>query len=167
MACKIESLVNEHVVTLDGAESVQRGAALMAERNAGAVVVMAGEAVVGLFTERDLLNRVVAEGRTAEKTTLSEVCSHDLIAIDHTFSCEDAARKMEVNGCRRLLVNRYGRFVGMVSLQQIAHELARSGAGRNRFADLFVGLTVAASIAIIGLLLYQLPAMLRVAERLS
>ena len=60
---------------------------------------------------------------------------------------------MEVNGCRRLLVNRRGRFVGIVSLQQNAHELARQGAGRNRFADIFVGLTVAASIAIISLLL--------------
>ena len=74
---------------------------------------------------------------------------------------------MEVNGCHRLLVNRHGRFVGMVSLQQIAHELVRRGAGRNRFADIFVGLTVAASIAIIGLLLYQLPVMVRVAEHIS
>jgi signal-transduction protein with cAMP-binding, CBS, and nucleotidyltransferase domain len=131
------------------------------------VVVTSGEAVVGLFTEHDLLNRVVAQGRDVEATSLGEVCSRDLIAIDHDYSCESAARKMEINGCRRLLVNRNGRFVGMVSLQQIAHELARQGAGHNRFADIFVGLTVAASIAIIGLLLYQLPAMMRVAEHIS
>ncbi|MDH5785678.1 MAG: CBS domain-containing protein [Chromatiales bacterium] len=167
MGCTVERLVNEHVVSVEGGETVQRGVALMAENGAGAVVVTDATAVVGLFTERDLLNRVVAQGLDAETVTLAEVCSRDLVAIEYDYSCEAAARKMEINGCRRMLVNRNGRFIGMVTLQAVAHELARSGVGRNRFADLFVGLTVAASIVIVALLLYQLPAMMRVAERIG
>lgn len=167
MGCKVESLTNEHVVSLEGDKTVREGAALMASNQAGALVVTEGERVVGLFTERDVLNRVVAEGLDFDNTTLAEVCSRDLVGIDHDSSCQEAAHKMEVNQCRRLLVYRYGRFAGMVGLQQIAHELARQGAGRNRFADVFVGMTVVTVLIIIGLLLSQLPSMLRLGGHIS
>jgi CBS domain-containing protein len=72
MRCTVESLVSEVVVTLDEQASVQAAAELMAERNLGSLVITRDGRVSGLFSESDLLRRVVGAGRDPAAVTVGE-----------------------------------------------------------------------------------------------
>ncbi len=61
------------VVSIDAAESVQAAARLMNERKIGGLVVIAEGSMVGIFTERDVMRRVVAEPRDSAATTVAEI----------------------------------------------------------------------------------------------
>ena len=61
------------VISIDASESVQAAARLMNERKIGGLVVTADGSMVGIFTERDVMRRVVAEPRDSAATTVREV----------------------------------------------------------------------------------------------
>lgn len=167
MKCKIDSLVQESVVTVDHSETVQQGVSLMAEKNAGSLVVTAAGEVIGLFTERDLVSRVVGAGKEASTLTLGDVCTRDLVSISSDSSCQDAIRKMNSNACRRLVVYRGSRFLGLINLQDVANALAEKSKGNNLLINCVSGVTLAAAIAMIALLLYNFPKMLQLADALG
>jgi len=167
MACTIDSLVHEAVASLEEGASVQQAAELMAERNQGSLVVTREGQVIGLFTERDLLRRVVSAGLQPKNLTLGEVCTRDLVSASHNSSCRDAIEKMHKNVCRRLLVYRGHRFIGLVSLTDVAHAMASKGGGRDLVLNTLGAITVAVAMFVIALLLFQLPEMLQLAGRVT
>lgn len=95
--------------------SVGKASVLMAKRNVGAVMVVKGERLVGIFTERDLVFRVVAQGLDVAKTRLVEVMtpSPQVVAPDKPFGY--ALSIMHEKGFRHLPVVDRGRIVGVVS----------------------------------------------------
>lgn len=167
MACKIDSLVREAVASLDEGASVQQAAELMAERNQGSLVVTREGRVIGLFTERDLLRRVIGPGLQPRDLRLNEVCTHDLVSAPHDSSCRDAIEKMHKNLCRRLLVYRGQRFIGLVSLTDLAHAMASKGGRKDLLVNAVGAITVAVAMFVIALLLFQLPDMLQFAGRVT
>lgn len=94
---------------------VSRAAKLMAKKNAGAVMVVVGERLVGIFTERDVVFRVVAQGRDASTTRLADVMtrSPEVVAPDKPFGY--ALSIMHEGGFRHLPVIERGRILGIVS----------------------------------------------------
>jgi CBS domain-containing protein len=165
MACTIDHLVRESVVILDENNTVQEAVAMMADHNVGSLVVSRNGEVVGLFTERDLVKRVVARGKNVAELKLVEVATTtSLVKVPHDTSCQEAIHKMQRNACRRLLVYRGDRFVGLVSLPNVAYALAEQSAGKNVVANVFVWLGVAVAVSVILILLYLLPDMLHVAQ---
>ncbi len=165
MTCTIDHLVRESVATLDEGSSVQRAVALMADQNVGSLVVTRAGEVIGLFTERDLVKRVVARGKDAGALTLKDVATMtSLVTVSHDTTCQEAIHKMQSNGCRRLLVYRGERFVGLVSLPSVAYALAEQSGGKNLVANIFVGLGLVAAVTVILMLLYLFPDMLDVAQ---
>jgi len=94
---------------------VGEASVLMARRNVGAVMVVEGERLVGIFTERDLVFRVVAQGLDVGKTRLEEVMtpSPQVVAPDKPFGF--ALSIMHEKGFRHLPVVDGGRIVGIVS----------------------------------------------------
>lgn len=134
----------------------------MSERNLGSVLVTHANEVIGLFTERDLVRRVVAAGLDPAGTALGVVCSRQIFAIAADASCEDAVFKMHTHGCRRLLVYRGPEFVGVVKLQDLAVGLAGQGKRRDWLPNVFVGMTLLLILGVIILLAVQLPDMLAV-----
>ncbi|MFL6214601.1 MAG: CBS domain-containing protein [Blastocatellia bacterium] len=91
----------------------------MAERNIGAVTVVEGERVAGLFSERDLMRRVIAKGRDPREVRVGEVMTTDLIIASPHESYEDAIAKMQAARCRHLPVVEDQQFVGLVSLRDL------------------------------------------------
>ncbi len=167
MACKIDNLVVETAASLDEQCSVQEAAEMMSQENLGSLVVTQGGRVCGLFTERDLLRRVVGEDRDPKQLRLIDVCTRNLIAIDSDSTCEQAIRLMRSNLCRRLVVNRGERFYGMLNLSDVASAMAERGGKKDLVVNLFGAITVAVAIGVIVLLILQLPAMLELVERVS
>jgi len=96
----------------------------MVERNIGAVPVLHGGELVGIFSERDLMRRVVAEGRDPRATCMAEVMTDDPMAVSINEDLETCTTLMRRNGFRHLPVCHEGHVVGMVSLRDILlHDL--------------------------------------------
>ncbi len=96
----------------------------MVERNIGAVPVMHYGKLVGIFSERDLMKRVVAEGRDPRGTALAEVMTDDPLTVSTTEELEACMTLMRRHGFRHLPVCHEGQLVGMVSLRDILlHDL--------------------------------------------
>jgi CBS domain-containing protein len=96
----------------------------MVERNIGAVPVVHDGKLVGIFSERDLMRRVVAEGLDPRSTCLAEVMTEDPLTISTNEELENCMALMRRHGFRHLPVCHDGLLVGMVSLRDILlHDL--------------------------------------------
>jgi len=163
MACRIDKLVNTPTESLEDSVDVQEAVAFMARRDVGSVVVNQSGRVIGLFTEKDLIKRVVGPGKNPKSVTLGEVCTRDLVSVSDDVSCETAIKTMRSNQCRRLLVYRQNKFLGLVTLPEIAQTLAEQRSSKNALVNVAGGVTLMVMLAVIGLGLYQLPDMARLA----
>lgn len=94
---------------------VSSAAQLMAKKNVGAVMVVDGELLVGIFTERDALFRVIARGLDARSTPLAEVMTTQPRTVDPNKSYGYALVMMQENGFRHAPVIADGKPIGIVS----------------------------------------------------
>jgi len=105
-------------------QSVLETVRAMVERNIGAVPILHNGKLVGIFSERDLMRRVVAEGRDPHRTCMAEVMTDDPLTISTDEELEDCMALMRRHGFRHLPVCHDGHLVGMVSLRDILlHDL--------------------------------------------
>ena len=96
----------------------------MVDRNIGAVPVVNEGLLVGIFSERDLMRRVVAEGRDPGKTPLSEVMTEDPLTVCPDEAPESCMLLMRRHGFRHLPICDGKQLVGIVSLRDILlHDL--------------------------------------------
>lgn len=95
--------------------TVAEAAKLMAKRNVGAVVVVEAKRVVGIFTERDAVRRVIAKGLGARTTKLAKVMTPEPKTIDPNDTFGHALLVMHQNGFRHLPVIENDLPIGIVS----------------------------------------------------
>lgn len=105
----------KNLLTATPETTVSQAAKLMAKKNVGAVMVIEEERLVGIFTERDALVRVIAKGRDTETTQLAEVMTVDPHTVDPGKSFGSALLTMFENGFRHLPVVEAGKVIGIVS----------------------------------------------------
>lgn len=111
---------------VDENDTVAGVARRMVELRVGAILVLTGEQLRGVFSERDLMRRVVLERLDPEQTPVSKVMSTDVVTIDETASVEEAMEAMQAHKCRHLPVMRAGRVVAFLSMRDLMNdELAR------------------------------------------
>ena len=103
------------LLTAQPQTAVAKAAQRMAARNVGAVLVVEDGRLVGIFTERDVVFRVVAAGLDARTTRLEEVATRDPVTIGPDQSFGHALVLMRRNGFRHLPVLEDGKPVGIVS----------------------------------------------------
>lgn len=118
MAYRTLRKIVEHQKMLTAAPpktSVLEAARLMKQTQVGALLVVEHGHLVGIFTERDALVRVLAEGLNPETTTLAEVMTLNPITIHPDQSFLSALHLMYENGFRHVPVAENGRPLGMVS----------------------------------------------------
>jgi CBS domain-containing protein len=94
---------------------VSKAAELMAAKNVGAIMVIEDDRLVGIFTERDVVFRVVARGLDAQATRLADVMTHAPRTVDPDKSFGYALLVMQENGFRHLPVMQDGKPIGIVS----------------------------------------------------
>ena len=92
---------------------------LMAEAHVGSVVIRQDDQVAGLFTERDLLRRVVAASKDPATTQLADVMSSPVQTCRLSEDLEDCARRMGEQKIRHLVVVEQDALVGLISLRDI------------------------------------------------
>ena len=107
-------------------QSVAEVARHMAEMRVGAILVLQGDELRGLFSERDLMTRVVVGRQDPEATLVSAVMSTNLSTIDESATLDEALECMNQHNCRHLPVMRAGKVSGFLSMRDLMHvELAR------------------------------------------
>ena len=99
--------------------SVAEAAEFMAKHRIGAAPVLEGERLVGVFSERDLMTRVVVPGREPKQTRISDVMTRDLVVAAPDDTYENAIAKMLQRGCRHLPVVAGERLLGFLSLRDL------------------------------------------------
>jgi len=111
-----ELIEGQAVLALPPEATVREAASRMAERRVGAVLVTgAGGRLVGIFTERDAVYRVLAPGRDPERTTLGEAMTADPVTMGPEAEAMEALHVMQEGGFRHVPIVEGGRVLGMVA----------------------------------------------------
>lgn len=105
----------EKLLTAPPQTTVSQAARLMARRKVGAVMVVENQKLVGIFTERDAVFRVIAQGRDAQTTALAEVMTAAPQTVDPDKSFGYALLVMHEHGFRHLPVIEDDELIGIVS----------------------------------------------------
>lgn len=120
---QIREVMTADPITLASSASVSEAARAMREHNVGDVVVRKDGKVCGIVTDRDIVVRVLSEGKDPAKTTLDAICSHHLTTVSPDQGAGDAARIMSEKAIRRLPVMKDNQLLGIVSLGDLAVHL--------------------------------------------
>lgn len=124
---KIRDVMKTDVVTVDQETSVQDAAKLMGERHLGSVVVTKNGKPLSIFTERDLLSKVIVEGYELGAAKVGDHASKPLITIGPDFDLREAARIMADMKVKRLLVMENEELVGIFTAADLAIALVKEG----------------------------------------
>lgn len=112
---KVGRLMERDLLTAPPEMTVGEAARLMAQRKVGATMVVEDHRLVGIFTERDAVFRVIATGRDVQATRLSEVMTASPVTVDPDKSYGYALLLMHEKGFRHMPVLDGDRLVGIVS----------------------------------------------------
>jgi CBS domain-containing protein len=117
---KISEILHDHrVLSVDAEQTVIETVRLMTEFNIGAVPVLRDGELVGIFSERDLMRRVVAGGRSPGMTKVSEVMTSKPQTVSADADIEDCITLMREAGFRHLPVVDGNKLRGLISLRDI------------------------------------------------
>jgi CBS domain-containing protein len=114
-----EIVKNRKVYSIDAAGTVLEAARFMMEHNIGALPVVRNGELAGIFSERDIMNRVVAAGRTPGHTAVSEVMTANPRAVNLDESIDECLFIMHELGFRHLCIVEGKELRGLVSLRDI------------------------------------------------
>ena len=124
MQATVESLLKQkgsRVWTIPPEATVFEAIQLMAARNIGALVVMSGNRLEGIFTERDYTRKVALQGKASKETLVSELLSHQVHVATPLSTVEDCMRIMTDNRVRHLPVLDGETLVGVVSIGDLVN----------------------------------------------
>ncbi|HMK82569.1 MAG TPA: CBS domain-containing protein [Candidatus Bathyarchaeia archaeon] len=111
------------IVSVDSKSKVKEAARLMVEKGIGSLIANRDGLPFGIITERDLMEKIVAEGVDPAKITVGEVMTAPLTTIDATASIVDAARRMMEKQVKRLIVTDREKIIGIVSQTDLVQHI--------------------------------------------
>ncbi len=124
MATIRQVLKDREVYSVRSDQSVLEVAQYMVERNIGAVAVTRGSDLEGIFSERDIMKRVLVEGRNPKTTRVSEVMTQRPLTVKPDDDIHDCMLLMKEHGFRHLPVCDGSRLYGLLSLRDVLlHDL--------------------------------------------
>jgi CBS domain-containing protein len=123
MGKSVRDAMTSNPCTIDADKPVAYAAQMMKKENVGVAPIVQGDRLVGTLTDRDIVVRVVAEGKNPQTVTAREIASTDLITVDPEQSLDEALRLMASHQVRRLpVVEEGGRVVGVLAQADVADE---------------------------------------------
>ena len=117
---QIRDLMTANPTTCEPSTTIVDVAKVMASEDVGPVPIVEGERLVGIVTDRDIVVRVVAEGKDPTTATVGEIASSDLVTVQPDSDLTEAERLMSQSQVRRLPVVEGNRLVGIVAQADVA-----------------------------------------------
>jgi CBS domain-containing protein len=96
---------------------------IMSEKDIGALMVIDGGELVGIFSERDYTRKVILRGKSSKDTTVGELMTTPVFSIHPKKSIEECMALMTVSRSRQLPVIESGKLIGVISMGDIVNEL--------------------------------------------
>jgi CBS domain-containing protein len=112
---QVRELMVSSVVTIEPATSIVDAARLMIQAEKGPLPVVEGDTPVAMVTDRDIVARVVAEGRDPNSVKVEDIATHELVTIGPDQDVNEARQLMDQHELDRILVVEGDRLVGIIS----------------------------------------------------
>jgi len=119
----LKSKPEQTVYTITPAASVFDAVKLMAEKSIGALVVMEGEKVVGIITERDYARKIVLMARSSKETPVRDIMTSAIMYVRPDQTSEECMVLMTENRLRHLPVMDSGKLIGLVSIGDLVKDV--------------------------------------------
>lgn len=115
----VADIMSSPVITIEGDASIRDSSLTMIDRRIGSIIVTERDKPLGIVTERDLVERVVAPCKDPNRTKIKEIMSTPLITTSKETGILDAMRKMRAHDISRLVVMEDGTLTGIISERDI------------------------------------------------
>lgn len=112
-----------HIISISPDSSVFEAIKIMAEKSIGAVVVMDGESLLGILSERDYARKVIIKGRSSQTTRVAEIMTTDVITTTGGQTVNECMNTMTEQKIRHLPVVEDDRVVGMISIGDLVQAI--------------------------------------------
>jgi CBS domain-containing protein len=119
----LNSKPDKTIYTTTPAASVFDAVKLMAEKSIGALVVMEGETVAGLITERDYARKIVLMARSSKETPVRDIMTSPVMYVRPDQTSEECMVLMSENRVRHLLVMDKGKLIGLISIGDLVKDV--------------------------------------------
>lgn len=116
---KAKEVMTSPVVCIESEKSVFETAKLMKQKRIGTVVITINKRPVGITTEKDIITRVVAEGKDAKKVDVGQIMTAPIMVADAGSDVNEIAKKMAEKRVRRVPIVEKGKIVGMITERDI------------------------------------------------
>ena len=120
---RVGELISGRLIYIGSEDNVIKAAILMRENNISSLLVKHKGDFVSIVTEKDIINKVVAEELYPGDVKVGDIMSKDLFTVSKNESIEEAAKLMRKKGVRRLVVLEDKRIVGIITETDIAKHL--------------------------------------------
>ena len=104
-------------------ESVFQAVSLMADKDIGALVVIAGETPVGIISERDYARKVVLQGRSSQNTPVRDIMTSPVVSVSPNHTVDECMRIVTAKRIRHLPVVQDEKVVGVVSIGDLVQRV--------------------------------------------
>ncbi|MEM3571697.1 MAG: CBS domain-containing protein, partial [Candidatus Bathyarchaeia archaeon] len=119
---KAKDVMTSPVITVKESENIVKVAKLMDKHKIGCVIVIDRKGnPIGIITERDIIERVIAKSLAPSKTKASKIMSKPIATVDSSTIITEVAKKMKKMNIRRLAVMESGKLVGIITSKDIAY----------------------------------------------
>lgn len=112
-----------HVWSVDADTSVYEVLSTMAEKNVGAILVMKGDSLVGIFSERDYCRNVIQDKRPAKEIPVSDLMTRDVMYVNPQRTVEECMALMTDKRIRHLPVLENNRVAGVISIGDVVKRI--------------------------------------------
>jgi CBS domain-containing protein len=109
----------KHFYSVNSDRSVYDTALYMTEKDIGAVPVLQNDRLVGIFSERDIIRRVIVTGHDPQTTPIGVVMTRGVIVAGESETVHQVLAKMQINRCRHMPVVKDEQLVGFLSLRDL------------------------------------------------
>ncbi len=117
----VKFYMDESIISVDSQTTILETVKLMRDKAIGSVLVSEKEEIKGIFTETDLLRKVIAEESSPKEILVSSVMSQPLMTIDCEMSMVAAFLKMQQSNIRHLGITEKKKIIGVISIKDIAN----------------------------------------------
>ena len=117
----VSEMLNDQreIYTLNPDQNVLSAAQFMRGKNVGAMPVVKNNVLLGIVSERDMLNKVISPGVDPRDVFVGQIMSDHITSVSPDESWEECLNKMRTEHCRHLPVVKNGRLIGMISLREV------------------------------------------------
>ena len=119
----LKSKPGQNVETIAPATSVFDAVRLMAEKNIGALLVMEGQKIAGMLTERDYTRKIILMGRSSKETRVRDVMTSPVMYVRPDQTNEECMALMTDNRVRHLPVMDNGKLIGLISIGDLVKDI--------------------------------------------